>query len=266
MLHPVRTLSTMAIGTCVFGAMLHAQARPAAGRGNAALPTVTVGGIQIVKIVTTSNETFGKPFNADNGVKVALWIKMAPGQGLIEIDEDASVLEAFTDDKGTDLGGKFESFPDEFKDGSGGTLEIETSGMPATGASRLNAEGNIAMTIATGTRPTRVSNVQITDGRTVKIGATTATLAEVSAEDGNVTFTLKLPRQVMTTIKDVKFLDGRNRLEGHISGTGYMNDAGELNLTVKTALKTLTLEFDMWQGMRTIKVPFKVQAGVGLGS
>ena len=70
----------------------------------------------------------------------------------------------------------------------------------------------------------------------------------------------------MTTIKRVRFFDSKNKaLEGQISGTGYMNDAGELNLTVKTALKAVTMEFEMWQNMRTITVPFKVQGGVGLG-
>jgi hypothetical protein len=33
---------------------------------------------------------------------------------------------------------------------------------------------------------------------------------------------------------------------------------------VKTALKTVTIEFDVWQGLRVIKVPFKVSAGIGL--
>ena len=43
-----------------------------------------------------------------------------------------------------------------------------------------------------------------------------------------------------------------------------MNDAGELSFSVKTALKTLTLEFEAWQGLKTIKVPFNIKAGLGL--
>ena len=53
---------------------------------------------------------------------------MPAGQGLIEIDDDASLLQSFTDDKGTNLGGRLGSFPDEFKDGSGGTVEISSPG------------------------------------------------------------------------------------------------------------------------------------------
>jgi hypothetical protein len=33
---------------------------------------------------------------------------------------------------------------------------------------------------------------------------------------------------------------------------------------VKTAATTLTLEFEAWQGQRTIKVPFKVKAGLAV--
>jgi hypothetical protein len=41
-----------------------------------------------------------------------------------------------------------------------------------------------------------------------------------------------------------------------------MNDEAEMGFTVKTAAKTLTLEFEAWQGQRTIKVPFKVRTGL----
>ena len=84
-------------------------------------------------------------------------------------------------------------------------------------------------------------------------------------QDDTQTFTLKLPRQVMTEIKEVVFLDAKGQpLEGRRTSSGYMNDAAEMAFSVKTAAKTLTLEFEAWQGLRTIKVPFKVKAGLGL--
>ena len=87
---------------------------------------------------------------------------------------------------------------------------------------------------------------------------------ETSADEQK--FTLKLPRTVMEGIRDVKFFDAKGQaLEGRRTGTGYMNDAGEMGLAVTTPLKTVTLEFEVWQGRRTIKVPFKVQTGLGVG-
>ena len=69
----------------------------------------------------------------------------------------------------------------------------------------------------------------------------------------------------MTGIKNVVFLDAKGQpIEGRRTSSGYMNDAAEMGFSVKTAAKTLTLEFEAWQGLRTIKVPFKVKAGLGL--
>jgi hypothetical protein len=84
-------------------------------------------------------------------------------------------------------------------------------------------------------------------------------------EGDSQSFTLKLPRQVMAEIKNVVFLDAKGQpIEGRRTGSGYMNDAAEMGFSVKTSSKMLTLEFEAWQGLRTIKIPFKVKAGLGL--
>lgn len=228
-------------------------------------PEVVVGGIQVVRVVVPDNDFSAKPFNEDNGTKIALWIKMPAGQGLIEIDEDASLLGSVTDDKGSNIGGKFDSFPDEFKDGSGGIIEIESTGFAAPGATAILAEGSIAITAATGTRKTRVANVKLTNDATFRFGQTTITVAEVETQGESQTFTLKLPRQIMTSIKNVVFLDAKGQpIEGSRTSTGYMNDAAEMGMSVKTAAKTITLEFEGWTGLKTLKVPFKVRAALGI--
>ncbi len=261
----LRSFSVLALCLAGFGSVvLHGQARRPAGPA-AAAPQVVVGGIQIAKVVVASDDFSAKPFNSDNGTKIVLWIKMPPGQGLIEIDEDSSVLQLFGDDKGTDLGGKLDSFPDEFKDGSGGTLDITSSGMPAASATKLVVEGTLSLNVASGTKPTKVAGLRLEDGRTFKLGTTTITLAEVSTEGEDQKFTLKLPRQVMAGIKEVTFFDAKNQpLEGRRTSSGYFNDDAEMGFSVKTELKAVTLEFNVWQGLRVIKVPFKVSAGIGL--
>lgn len=255
-------------------ALLGAQARgqQGAARGGGAagsggpMPEIVVGGLQVVKVTLSKDDFSAKPFHADNGTAMVLWIKMPAGMGVIKVDEDASLLQSFKDDKGTDLGGKYGSFPEEFEDASGGTITIESNGMPGAGATALLAEGTVAMNVATGTKPTRVPNVKIASDTKFTIGTTAVTLADVKQDDEDLRFTIKLPRQLLLTIKNVKFFDAKNaELEGRRTGTGYMNDAGELDLAVKTTQKTLTLEFEIWQGMRTIKVPFKVKAGLSLG-
>lgn len=43
-----------------------------------------------------------------------------------------------------------------------------------------------------------------------------------------------------------------------------MNDAGEMGLSVTSAPKTIALEFEVWQGQRTIKVPCTPKTGLGV--
>jgi hypothetical protein len=244
------------------------QGQPAAGPRPTASgkePEVVVGGVQTARVVVPDNDFSAKPFNADNGTSIVLWVKMPAGQGLIEIDEDASVLQSVNDDKGSNIGGKFGSFPKEFKDGAGGIITIESSGFAAPGATALLAEGSVAVTVATGTRKTRVAKVQLQNDAKFTFGKTAIIVAGVESEGDTQAFTLKLPRQVMTEIKNVVFLDAKGQpIESNRTSSGYMNDAAEMGFSVKTSGKTLTIEFEAWQGLRTIKVPFKVRAGLGL--
>ena len=228
-------------------------------------PEIVVGGVQIVKVAVPDNEFSAKPFHQDNGTKIVLWVKMPAGQGLIEIDEDASLLQSFTDDKGSNIGGKFGSFPEEFKDGSGGVIEIASTGFAAPNATALLAEGSLAITMATGTRKTRVSNVRLQNDAKFTFEKTPVVVTEVETQGEDLTFTFNLPRQVMTGIKNVVFLDAKGQpVEGRRTSSGYMNDAAQLGFSVKTAARTLTVEFEAWQGSRTVKVPFKVRAGLGV--
>ena len=270
--HSFRALGISALIACSLTVALVAQGRqaapprpapPAAGGAN---PEIVVGGIQVAKVIVSADDFSAKPFNSDNGTKLVLWIKMPAGQGLIEIDEDASLLQVFGDDKATDLGGKFGSFPEEFKDGTGGTIDITSSAVPAAGATALIAEGTVTLSVATGTRHVKVPNVSIANDKKFTVGTTSMTIAEVETDGDDLKFTVKLPRQTMVGIKGVTFADAKGEaLDGHRTSSGYMNDAAEMGFSVKTSNKTLTLDFEMWQGQRTIKAPFKVRAGLGLG-
>src|SRR5262245_47378641 len=226
-------------------------------------PERAVGGVQIARVIVPGDDFSAKPFQSDNGTKMGLWVKMPAGQGLIDIDEDASLLQSVGDDKGTSIGGKFGSFPRVFKDGSGGTIEIASTGFPAANATSLLAEGSLTMTVATGTRKTRVANVRLQNDAKFTFEKTPMVVADVGADGESQTFTIKLPRRVMESIKEVAFLDAKGQpIEGRRTGSGYMNDAAELSFSLNTTAKTVTLEFEAWQGLRVVKIPFKVQAGL----
>jgi len=228
-------------------------------------PEIVIGGIQVARVAASNDDFTARPFNSENGTKIVLWVKMPAGQGLIEIDEDASVLSHFGDDKGSNLGGRFGSFPDEFKDASGGTIEISSSGLPASGATALLAEGTLSLNIADATKKTRIANVAVKNDATFKFGDTTIRFSEVESDGETLRFTFNLPRTVMEGIKNVVFLDAKGQtLESDTGGRGYMNNDAEMGYRVTTASTTLTIEFEAWDGRRTVTVPFKVKAGIGM--
>jgi hypothetical protein len=99
----------------------------------------------------------------------------------------------------------------------------------------------------------------------MKVGAATVSVKEVTATDEAQSVTFGLTRTLLKTIRDVKFLDAKGEaIEARRTGSGYFNESAELNYEVKTKDKVVTVEFHLWQNIRTVKVPFNVKAGLGL--
>ncbi len=272
----------VAIGLVLGAGSLHAQARrpplpqkPAPGRPAEApvkLPDVVVGGIQVVNAPFGDDDWSARPFNSKNGTKVVLVIKMPAGVGLIAIDEDNSSLDTFTDEKTTQYAAEFESFPDVVKDGSAGAIAAESDIVPGAGMSALLLEGTLALKVAAGTKPTRIAALRPENGKGFKLGATQVTFSDVTppddpkAEDATLSFNINLPRSVMSGIRQVKFLDAKGaEIEGaRRTSSGYAGDDGEMGFSVPAVHKTFGMEFELWQGVRDLKVPFKVNASIAL--
>ena len=272
------------VAAFALGAMtLHAQAKrpplpqkPAPGKAAAAapvkMPEVVVGGIQVVNAPFGDDDWSARPFNSRNGTKVVLVIKMPEGMGLIEIDEDKSSLDTFTDEKVTQYAAEFESFPDVAKDGSAGAIEAQSEIVAGAGMTSLRLEGTLALKVATGSKPIRVTGVRPENDKSFKLGATVVTYSDVTlpddpkAEDAEMTFSLNLPRTVMNSIRQVKFLDAKGgQIEGaRRTSSGYSNDDATIGYSVPAQHRSFVMEFDLWQGVRDLTVPFKVDASIAL--
>ena len=229
-------------------------------------PEIGVVGIRVVGAGLGKNREEIRAFNQTPGIAIALSIKMPAGQGIVELDEDNCLLTSVTDDAGTDLGEQAEygSFPKTSEDGSVGLIEIESRLRPAATATAIMAEGTLVFSASPGSKPTKVANVKLEKGKTFKVGTTTITLAEVTTGE-DTSIELALPRSVLYTIRDVRFLkaDG-TALEADRTSRGYMNDDASIGYRIKGAGPTVTIEFDLWQGLREQKVPFKIKTGLAL--
>jgi hypothetical protein len=229
-------------------------------------PEISVVGVRIVGAGLGKNREEIRAFNERPGIAVALAVKMAAGQGIVELDEDNCVLTSVMDDAGTDLGEQAEygSFPKTSDDGSVGMIEIESRLRPAPTATAIMAEGTLVFSASPGSKPTKIASLKLEKGKTFKLGTSTVTLAEVTPGE-DTTIELALPRAALYMIRDVKFMDAAgNPLEADRTSRGYMNDDASIGYRIKGAGPTVAIEFDMWQGLREQKVPFKIKTGLAL--
>lgn len=240
---------------------------PPSGGSAAGMAQVSVTGIRVVGPGFGENATEIRPFNQDQGITLVLAIKAPQGTGIVSIDDDACVLSAMTDDKGANLleAADFGGFPELTKDGSVGLLEVTVRGRPSVGTVGLSLQGTIVYTSASGSKPQKVSNVKLAKGGTFKLGKTTMTLSAAEVDGESLSLAITLPRSVMDTIKDLRFLDAKGEpLEGRRTGSGWMNDVAEISYQLDTAPPAATIEFDLWQGMKEQTLPFSIRTGLAM--
>ena len=238
-------------------------AKPAAAP---AAPTVSVAAIRVVAAAYGEDESEVQPFNERPGVGLALLVT-APGGGLIAFDEDASALGEMSDSTGKSLlaNASIWPFPKLSKDGKYLVVEMKSGGVPTVGSDHVAAKGTLSVTTATGTKPVKVLKVPLENGKTFKLGTGTITVEDVdTSTEGKTSLTLKSTLPIMGSIKDVRFLDAKNQpIESSNNGNGRMNDVAYKSFSVSTQAKTVTVEFDAWQGLKQRAIPFDLKATLG---
>ena len=246
-----------------------AQRPVAAPPAPAPMPQVSAAAIRIVGLGLGANGSELRPFNESPGTVVVLAVQAPRGNGIVQIDSRASQIDGFTDDKGQSLleEGRIGTFPRISEDGSAALVEAEVRARPSAGATSLSVQGSISMTLAGGSKPTRVASVRLTEGQTFKVGTATLTVGEVSTEEESTKITFGLTRTVLNTIREVRFFDAKNTpIESRRTSSGYMNEKAEVQFDAKTKEKAVTVEFELWQNQRVVKAPFTAQVGLGVAA
>lgn len=278
------TALTVAVALAVGSAPAFAQAKPKgkqpakqpaattkapAASAPANPPQISAVGLRIVGLGLGASGSELKPFNESPGTTVALAIVAPKGIGIVDIDDHGSKLDAFTDDKGQSLleEGRIGPFPHITEDGSAALAEVEVRARPSAGATSVSVQGTITMTLAGGTKPFKAANVKLDANQTFKIGTTTLTISDPKVQEDRTEFTVNLPRALLTSIREIHFYNAKNEpIEATRRGSGYFNEKAELELAAKTTDKAITIEFEIWQNLKTAKYPFNVQAGLGIAA
>lgn len=254
-----RSFSTLA--ALAAAAAMASPVPPAGG------PAVSVGGLRVVGPGYGENGREAQAFNESSGVGLALVVQQREVGGIVAFDGDASSLDELTDSTGKNLleEASIWPFPKLTKDGKTLIVETRSRGVPAAGATHIQARGKLSVTTATGSKPHKVPNVSLANDKTFKLGTGTITLGDVEASESQTSVTFKGPIPVFSAIKGIKFLDAKGQpIEAHASSSGRMNEVQMASYQLTTTAKVVTLEIDLWQGLKPVVVPFNVKAGLGL--
>lgn len=245
-------------------------------------PTVRALGLRLVA-PATPHPVLRPPFDATPGTTVALLLH-APAGGMVKIDKLNSALTTFADDKGNDLTHRPAGSPADqagvvglnihaeiTPDGKYCALEARAPALPATDATHIKLEGQITVIAGSKQAETEVKNVALRDGSKFTVGALELTIDETGKpEEGLEPFGLTVRAfGAMDNIATVRFFKA--------DGTEIMARRNNVTSTAALGAHTekwyyrfaeradvATLRVGVWTDLQKIKVPFKIQTGLGV--
>lgn len=254
---------TVAVLALLMPAGAGAQARkPSPAKKAGALPKPSV---DVVRLQVVSAEGH----NWQVGTTVVVAVGVQPPFGLVAMDKEKSTLE-ITDAQGTALAEpEVDWSPDFNQERTVALVDLEAKGLAAAGSPYVAARGTLSFTVATGTKTVKAPNVKFEKGTPVKLGAATVTVGDVDKEgfgDGPIVM-FEGTTAVIKSIKAVRAKDAKGAVveaNWSSSGTWHGEDGYQSSYRFKSAGATaLSLEFDLWDGLRELPVAVDVKAGVG---
>lgn len=245
----------------------------------AATPGFRAAGLTINTPVHTgvdpsSDDDFGVElafFGTFARTSLAIEYRHAAG-GMLELDGEASRLERFTDDRGTDLAnedapfGPFDTMARVSEDGRHIVFVVPSDALPAAGATGVTAAGVLAVRCGSRKEDVASETVALRKGGTLAVGGHELAIREVGPSQWGEGHALTLESRTDLAAIEAWTLvlpDGRE-VEASpsmsMSGMGTWQQTLELEEPVERA----SLRIARWADLRTIEVPFEVSAGLGL--
>ena len=228
---------------------------------------VSVAGIRVVGPGYGAEDGRARPFNYDPGVTIVLAVRVNAPHGLVSMDKNRSSAE-LADSQGRVLEGpEVDWNPDFSKDGTAAMVDLDAKGLPAADSTHITAKGTLMFMAASGVKTVKAAGVKLEKGTPVKLGTAALTLGDVEKGSEGPTVMFQGTRPVIKSIKAVRGREAKGGLveaSWSSSGTWTGDDGYQTSYRFKTAATTLTIEFDLWDGLRELPVTFDVKAGVGI--
>ncbi len=251
------------------------RAAPAAPRPVRSTLGAEVRVVGLMVHAPTRKEFNGQPQLAFMGssarTRVALEVFLPTG-GIIEVDREASSLETFRDDRGSDLldgqgyGGPFEMMPDIHEDGRSVVVVVASETPVDAGAGRIDLEGALALQTASTRKVHVAQGVELAPDARFTAGPFEFEVKEVGpAEWGEGwTFTIETDDNLASiigwTVTDVAGQE--HPAESFM--TMSFNGTTQQTLRTEEVSGPVTVAIEAWDDARLVEIPFATHAGLGL--
>lgn len=205
-----------------------------------------------------------------------------PGVYILGIEESGCKLNGFADSQKTDLSGSkrrfgsgpawLGSFP-QFNEARDAVLfDIVSDRLPAKGAASIEVDAAIALRV--GSKPTtqQVKDVALQKGTKVSLGGVDMTISEAGDQNtwGDVKWNVSFEsKSSMDAIQSIRFLDADGKAVGSTAGgSGRWSSGRDTTYSqshgLHRKLESVTIEVTYFAEVKTVNVPVKFSAGLGL--
>ncbi len=278
---------TLVIGGSVAWAQKAAEkAKPAAkakgeakaGASAAGSVTVELVGLEITKPAPQKSEGGGRVISGNEGVRLKLRL-IDEGESIVAIDEKASKVSVFADDKGTDLtnakggGGGFGLSPfsaHKFGAEPLSMVEVQQPGVPVRGATKLQLKGELVVIRASGEKTAEQKNLALKKDSKITVGPVPLIVEEIRDSGfGEMKLTVTLSTdKPLDAIKKIEFADASGKaVEQEQMGSGSFGFGGKTTyqrtIGLAKKLDKATVRITHHDKMETVKVPLELEFGVG---
>jgi hypothetical protein len=239
--------------------------------------TIEVKGIRIISDGYGTDIDGIKPFNSFKGTSIAC-LAILPQGGIIKFDEDKSSLDKFTDNLGTNLmndqipiGSGIGMMSEISSDRKAAMFEINGLNLPDKRATSIKASGHVSLKTATIKKPFKYDNLVLKVGSKFEISGIKFEITRIGKPiwgDGVVSVTFSSNSDI-SKIASIQFFDPNGEIiKSSSEGSGIQTHDNkkiyEIAYNLQKQPDALNLSIICWEDMQTVKIPFNINASVGL--
>jgi len=242
------------------------------GQAKRSDPRVEILRLKICKRLPDTAKKEGRTLRPCYVPTEILLLVSEPERRMVDVQRENCRLNAFVDDKGDDMseGGGFHIVGAEFTDdGHYAIIPLRSTKIPSPGATRIIAEGTLAITTVSGEKTEERISVPLVKETKISVGRGDLIITSVKAEAGEgrqeITFRYDQPDYLIKHLR--LFEESGKEIEAEKTSPGFGfggDDSFTKNWLLPRGLEKVTLKVTYYSRVDSIEIPLDVSVGVGL--